>query len=175
LEADRLYGVSDRAQLIFTISCAFFLWDFYYLVFLDDKLDFTMFIHHIVFFSCFILVQAPFIQYYAIRILLFEVSTIFLNPRQMLKMLGKSGILFKCLEICFGISFLLVRNIYGIWFSVDAILYMNDNMNKISASKNVVRFIIAANVFANGLNLYWMAVIVRMVTSSKKETKKVSG
>jgi len=94
LERDRLYGLSERASFVFSISAGFFLYDLSNCRDADMKVDrasFLYMVHHLASALCYILVQSPFLQYYAVRLLLYELSTPFLNVRNMLLLLGHKG------------------------------------------------------------------------------------
>lgn len=171
LEADHINGISDQAQMIFAISCAYFFYDFLYLVFVAYKLDVEMVAHHTVVFTCFMIVQQPFLQYYSIRIILFELSTIFLNIRQMLKYVEKTQSSFYAfVETSFGVSFVLVRVVYGVTMSAGAFNEVYQKRNEVTRTRSMC-FIGLANFFMTALNLYWLNIIVR--TKFKKKKKEV--
>ncbi|GBG25564.1 Topoisomerase I damage affected protein 4 [Hondaea fermentalgiana] len=168
MDADRMYGFSDRANLLFAHSCGFFLWDIYVCV-ARAKIDWGFLVHGISCFLCYLFGQYPYLHYWGVRFLLYELSTPFLNAMLLLRQLGHKGLLHSCMQNMFGYSFLLVRIFYG--FTISA-LFTRDTLDLLRSGKAhstfVVIYYLAANVALNSLNSFWLYKM--LMTRSKKST-----
>mmetsp|Transcript_6221 Transcript_6221/g.11550 ORF Transcript_6221/g.11550 Transcript_6221/m.11550 type:complete len:265 (+) Transcript_6221:218-1012(+) len=169
---DRVYGKSNAANLVFTISTGYFLYDIQNCV-SENGIMWPFTAHHVASSICYVLVQRPFLPYYAIWFLLYEVSTIFLNIRNIMSHSGHgSHPLMPFFEKCFGYSFILVRIGMGIPISLmavyDTLTAYNDG--KLHSVPVMVYFMIA-NAGLNGLNLFWLTKILAAARgkSDKKE------
>jgi hypothetical protein len=162
IERDRVYGRSDRANLAFSTATAFFLYDLRNLR-SSKGVEWTYVYHHSACALCYALVQHPFLAYYAVRLLLYELSTPFLNVRQGLVLLGrKSSPVLPIAEKLFGYSFLIIRLAMGLPLSYMALrdaraLYQSGRQH----STAVMAYFVVANLGLNGLNLFWSYMLIR--------------
>ncbi|GBG30464.1 Transmembrane protein 56 [Hondaea fermentalgiana] len=162
IEIDRAYGRSERAMLAFSISCGFFLYDTKN-CFKSTGPQWPYIFHHVACFFCYNFVQYPFLQYYAVRFLLFELSTPFMNIRSLMLLLGRKGTpLFQAIERSFALSFLIVRILMGVPLSLFAfydayVLYESGKQH----STPVMAYFCFANAGLNALNLFWMSTMVQ--------------
>jgi len=168
MEEDRVYGSSDMANLICAIAAGYFFFDMGACL-TGEKVDPLMVFHHLASFLCYTFVQYQFLAYYAVRLLLYELSTPLLDIREMMLLLGyRNTPQLAKVEKAFGIVFLAARILYGIPLSIGA-LY--DVMNVWWSSNSVhsdfiVVYFIVANVGLNTLNIMWLTKMIR-----KKQTK----
>mmetsp|Transcript_13143 Transcript_13143/g.16378 ORF Transcript_13143/g.16378 Transcript_13143/m.16378 type:complete len:271 (+) Transcript_13143:232-1044(+) len=176
IEEDHMYGFSDRANLIFAVSSAFFLWDTMVLFAPQQKsMQYEFLLHHVLSMICYILVQQPFLQYHSIRMLLMELSSPFLAVRTILLNVGKTeNNLYKAVEAMFLLSFIAARILYAIPVSALAMYETyHAYINGLIHTNFACGYIVCANLAANSLNLLWTSKIYKMATrvavSSKKE------
>mmetsp|Transcript_1911 Transcript_1911/g.2464 ORF Transcript_1911/g.2464 Transcript_1911/m.2464 type:complete len:251 (+) Transcript_1911:210-962(+) len=166
---DRMYGFSDRINMVFSISTAYFMWDINTSMVqgLNDK---KVYIHAVVCTLCYIFGQYPFLHYYGIRFLLFEVSSVFMQLRQLILLSDmRNTPLFSMVQATFGITFLVTRILYGIPLSL---AFWNESIDLLLHGKPhsyyVVVFYFLANVILNALNVIWMYMIFRKFLKPRK-------
>jgi len=166
IDKDRMYGYSDRTNLLFAHSCGFFLWDIY-ICLAREKIDLGFLLHGIACFLCYLFGQFPFLHYYGVRFLLFELSTPFLNLMLILKQLGKVGKFHDMIKMIFGYSFLLVRIFYGFLLSGGFFMETIDLVrNGKPHSMGVALYYMAANFSLNMLNLMWLSQMIAAKSKS---------
>jgi len=168
IEADRVYGYSLRANRVFSITVGFFLYDLYNCFPPGGCIQWEFIAHHLASAVCYVFVQFPFLAYYAVRLLLYELSTPFLNLRQILLLLGHTGTpTLRFAEKSFGIVFVLVRILMGVPLSAlafrDVYLLVTEGEPH---SVGIVAYFTIANLGLNGLNLHWLRLLIR--TARKK-------
>eukprot|EP00512_Aurantiochytrium_limacinum_P003910 CAMPEP_0171500488 /NCGR_PEP_ID=MMETSP0958-20121227/9014_1 /TAXON_ID=87120 /ORGANISM="Aurantiochytrium limacinum, Strain ATCCMYA-1381" /LENGTH=264 /DNA_ID=CAMNT_0012035165 /DNA_START=164 /DNA_END=958 /DNA_ORIENTATION=- len=161
IEVDREFGYSKRAATAFAISSGFFLYDIKN-CFKSTGPQWAYIFHHVACFFCYECVQYPFLPYYAVRFLLFELSTPFMNTRSVLMLLGrKDTALFKAIEHSFVLSFLVVRILMGIPLSIFAFIEAYDMyMASRQHSTFIMAFFTLANFGLNALNLNWLSIMM---------------
>jgi len=167
-ELDRLYGFSDRANLLFAHSCGFFLWDIFVCLG-ASKIDVGFLCHAIACFVCYLFGQYPYLHYWGVRFLLYELSTPFLNAMLIMRQLGYQGTLHDVLKNLFGYTFLVVRIFYGFYISA---YFTKDSVELLQSGRAhstfAVSYYLLANVVLNGLNSFWLYKM--LLTRSKKTT-----
>lgn len=97
-----------------TFSAGYFLWDTY-IVLTISPISIPFLLHGVGCFWTFWCSSKQNLQYFGWRMLMFEVSTIFLNSRQWLVIVYKSHWLLKYMDPLFAVSFFLSRLCWGVW------------------------------------------------------------
>jgi len=162
-----IWGKSDRTQLLFAILSGYFVQDFG-TMFYRETFDIPFAIHHVLFTICFVAVQqSGLLSYYSIRMILFELTTIFFQLARMSYYLDYVGAQ-AFFNQCFGVLFLIIRNIYGIYISVDA-YRMLLNYPADLPNKYLIGLIAFANVTVHIMNAHWLRLILKKSGLFKKE------
>jgi len=172
-ENDRIYGASDKAAWIFSFSSAYFIVDLMYM-FTGGNLNLPMLSHHLAGIAVYLTCQSPFMQFYGVCGLLYELSTPFLTLRSMHQILGlpKDNLIYQSIEYSFVLTFFLCRFAFGLPISMLAIyegglLAFNGNLT----SPISYAILTTANTGINCLNCWWMAKIVKMVGRNMLQKK----
>mmetsp|Transcript_6476 Transcript_6476/g.7404 ORF Transcript_6476/g.7404 Transcript_6476/m.7404 type:complete len:250 (+) Transcript_6476:192-941(+) len=161
INEDRMYGFSDRCNLIYAIATSYFLWDINTCL-VQGLTDAKVYIHAAVCTLCYLFSQHPYLHYYGVRFLLFEISSVFMQLRQILLLLElQKTSLFRTIQMMFGLSFMATRIFYGLWLSssfwIDSIdLLRNGKPHSVF----VVVFYFVANVILCSLNILWMGMMI---------------
>lgn len=162
IEENRIYGYSLLGNQAFAIASGFFLYDTTN-CFKSTGPMYAYIAHHLASFLCYTFVQYPFLCYYAVRFLLYELSTPLLDVRSMLLVLKrKDTALFVAVEKTFGLTFFAVRICMGIPLSLQAFrdtYYLFDANEQHSTP--VAIFFIFANLGLNALNVHWMGLMFK--------------
>jgi len=158
---DHLYGFSDRINLLFAHSCAYFLWDTYCEL-SKKKANFGFIGHGIACFLCYLFGQYPFLHFYGVRFLQFELSSPFLNIVGLFRLLRlERHPFYKYLQGTFGLTFLVVRIIYGFplsyhFFQETIRLLQNGSAHNFG----VLGYYMVSNLALNALNLTWLVLMI---------------
>mmetsp|Transcript_12023 Transcript_12023/g.19111 ORF Transcript_12023/g.19111 Transcript_12023/m.19111 type:complete len:259 (+) Transcript_12023:316-1092(+) len=174
ISADPMYGHSDSVSMLFAHSAGYFIWDIVS-VLRKEELDKGFIAHAICCSLCYVFGQYPYLQYFGIRFLLFEMSTPFLNIMMLLRQLGHIESRYHTWsKNMFGYTFLSVRIFFGFPTSYSflseafPLLWSNTHHSTL-----VVVYYIFANLALNFLNVFWLMSILRM--KGAKEKKKLVG
>jgi len=157
LDEDRAFGSHRDAGFLTAIAIGYFTWDA-----LESIIHFTeigFVIHGVACLTIFVLGTRPFLQYYAVRFLLWEVSTIFLDIHWFLDKTGKTG---STLQLINGFAllsvFFCVRLIWGGMMSYDFFVTLNAVYDHLPLVYIVVYG--ASNIMLQGLNWFWFTKMV---------------
>ncbi|KAK2466750.1 hypothetical protein APHAL10511_001008 [Amanita phalloides] len=154
---DRAFGWDDRVGFVNAIACGYFLWDA-----LDATVNFidTGYVMHGM--ACFIIYALsfkPFVSYYAVRCLVWEASTFFLNNHWFLDKIGRTGSTLQLANgLCLLLTFICVRIIYGGNISYNffvTLWHVYDDTPFLYALVYT-----AGNLLLQGLNWYWLAKMI---------------
>ncbi|KIJ69071.1 hypothetical protein HYDPIDRAFT_80212 [Hydnomerulius pinastri MD-312] len=171
LVEDRAFGVHRNAGFVCAIAIGYFIWDA-----IESIVHFTdigFVIHGVACLTIFVLGSRPFVQYYSMRFLLWEVSTIFLDLHWFLDKTGKTG---TTLQLVNGVAllgaFFSVRLIWGGKMSYDFFITLNGVYEHLPLVYIVVYG--AANIMLQGLNWFWFT---KMISALRKRftSKPVNG
>ncbi|KAF9246437.1 DUF887-domain-containing protein [Melanogaster broomeanus] len=171
LEEDRAFGSHSNATFTVAIAIGYFMWDA--VVSIIHFTDIGFVVHGVACLSIFLLGARPFAQYYAMRFLLWEVSTIFLDIHWILDKTGKTG---STLQLINGFAllgaFFSVRLIWGGMMSYDFLVTLNGVYGKLPLIYAVVYG--PSNIMLNGLNWFWFT---KMISALRKrfDTKPGNG
>ncbi len=165
MERDHMYGHSDGAMVLFASSCGYFAWDLYATL-SKSTVEWGFVVHAVACFLCYLFGQFPYLHYYGVRFLLFELSTPFLNVMLLLRQVGSKGALHSAVQSLFGYSFLACRILYGFPLSY---FFWQESLELLRSGKQhsafVVVYYLVANLALNGLNAFWL---VGMLTKRRK-------
>ncbi|KAG9318568.1 DUF887-domain-containing protein [Chiua virens] len=162
LDEDRAFGTYPDASFLFAIALGYFMWDAFESIFHFSDIGFV--IHGVACLAIFVLGSRPFVHYYAVRFLLWEVSTIFLNINWFLDKLGKTG---SKLQLANGVallsSFFCVRLVWGGKMSYDFFVTLNGIYTEIPLL--YIMLYGTSNLMLQGLNWFWFT---KMISALRK-------
>lgn len=171
-DSNDLYWAHDRySSSMLVLISSYLLYDLFYELLFSQKFVFV--IHHVVSFLTFgYCALRPFFQVSAVRFMIYEASTPFMNFRKLLLAYNKQdSILFSATNLAFLVTFFLARLLFGFYFSFRTIapfLFEND-IHKIPAIAGW--FFTISNLILNLLNTHWAASIARFAFNSRKPIK----
>mmetsp|Transcript_10338 Transcript_10338/g.11876 ORF Transcript_10338/g.11876 Transcript_10338/m.11876 type:complete len:267 (+) Transcript_10338:220-1020(+) len=177
LEQNVFYQNSENTRALFALSAGYFIWDVI-IVFRTSPFDYKFFFHGIVCLTIYWVNQRPFLHYYGFRFLLFELSTPFLNLRKYVALLrGEDHALVKPLSWLFGISFLVVRILWGIPLMYRFQLVAYEELSTLSLGGNadevarivIIVWLLVIGILMTILNLVWMWEMIKMSQETQKE------
>lgn len=157
------YGYSRRVMCTCAISASYFLWDVIIVVF-DDKIDLAFLFHGVACFLCYSFALRPFLSKFACWFLLYELSTPFLNVRNILLITGKKDSdVFRLYQTLFGVTFFAVRILYGIPVTI---LLINETLNHMEKENFFHNYFVAwyclvAAALLCFLNIYWFSIMLK--------------
>mmetsp|Transcript_20562 Transcript_20562/g.50705 ORF Transcript_20562/g.50705 Transcript_20562/m.50705 type:complete len:140 (-) Transcript_20562:33-452(-) len=105
-------------------------------------------------------------HYYGAVFILFELSTPFLNLRNLLRLIGRDrSLLFRLSEASFTVTFFAVRVVFGLRMSAQvwSELLPAALGDVAVVGQGVALGVLAGNIVANGLNLFWAGTVVKML------------
>ncbi|KZP21219.1 DUF887-domain-containing protein [Athelia psychrophila] len=165
LENDRAFGWDDRAGPVLAFACGYFIWDTLDAIF--NFIDVGFVLHGL---SCTLLYTmgfSPFLAYYGVRCLFWELSTVFLNIHWFLDKTGRTGTKFQLINGFFLlVSFFGVRLVWGGMVSYQFFHTLYETRHEVSLVYLVIYG--AGNLLLQSLNIIWFA---KMVTALKKRFK----
>ncbi|KAF9227826.1 DUF887-domain-containing protein [Gyrodon lividus] len=170
LDEDRAFGSHRDAGFVSAIAIGYFVWDAFESIIHFTEIGFV--IHGVACLTIFVLGTRPFVQYYSIRFLLWEVSTIFLDIHWFLDKTGKTG---STLQLINGFAllsvFFCVRLIWGGKMSYEFFVTLNGVYEHLPLVYIVVYG--ASNIMLQGLNWFWF---MKMIGALRKRftTKSVN-
>ncbi|EGN95539.1 hypothetical protein SERLA73DRAFT_186601 [Serpula lacrymans var. lacrymans S7.3] len=162
LDEDRAFGWHDEACFVQAVACGYFLWDS-----ADSLIHFTDigFVFHG--FSCLAIYGLglkPFLFYYGVRFLFWELSTIFLNIHWFLDKTGKTGSILQLVNGAFLLcSFASVRLIWGGKMSYEFFQTLYSVRNQIPFTFVIVYGV--GNIVLQTLNWLWF---MKMISALRK-------
>ncbi|KAJ7709597.1 DUF887-domain-containing protein [Mycena rosella] len=162
LDAERVFGWSERSGTVQAVASGYFLWDSIDTLVNFEDLGFVL--HGLACLAIYLFSFQPFLAYYASRCLLWEASTFFLNIHWALDKTNRTG---STLQLINGIfllaTFFSVRIVYGGFTSYQFFQSLYDGRDKIPHI--TIALIGVGNVLLQGLNWFWLA---KMIGSLRK-------
>ncbi|KAG0152361.1 hypothetical protein CROQUDRAFT_649752 [Cronartium quercuum f. sp. fusiforme G11] len=164
---DKIFGYDHLAMNFLSISAGYFLWDIIVSSVLVLKgYGIGFFLHA---FSCFIAYLytiKPFVGYYGFVFLLWEASTIFLNPHWFFDKIGMTGSKAQMYNgVALLITFFLSRLVLGNWASYQIFLHGTNPAIRERVGPKTMNTILCLDVLLSVLNIYWF---YQMIASIKK-------
>ncbi|PLW23306.1 hypothetical protein PCASD_10957 [Puccinia coronata f. sp. avenae] len=179
---DKLFGYDRQAMNYLSISTGYFLWDI--LVSLKLTLNrggIGFLLHAISCFIAFLYSIKPFCGYFGFAFLLWEASTIFLNPHWFFDKVGMSG---SKAQLFNGVALLVVfffsRLVLGNYTSYQLFMLSFEDGVRQKAGARLLNTIRILDLLLSGLNMFWFYQMISSVmnrfstptTPSKSSQKK---
>ncbi|KAG1756407.1 DUF887-domain-containing protein [Suillus paluster] len=161
LNENRAFGWDENAGFVIAVATGYFIWDT-----LESIIHFSDigFVFHGI--SCLLIYGfafTPFVPYYGVRFLFWELSTVFLNIHWFLDKTGKTG---STLQLVNGIvliaTFFFVRCLWGAKMSYDFFVTLNGVYDQVSTPYVIIYG--GGNVLLQGLNWFWFAKMIAALT-----------
>ncbi|KAH7104033.1 TLC domain-containing protein [Auriculariales sp. MPI-PUGE-AT-0066] len=169
LAADKAFGWDPRAGVAVAVACGYFLWDIVHSLTHYTGIGFVL--HGVACFTVFILGFTPFVAYWGVRCLLFEVSTPFLNIQWYLIKAGLAdGILGKVNGLLLLTSFFLARILFGGYIAYGFFTTLSSVADKMPWWYTAVYGV--SNVLLNSLNVFWFGKMLAQVGGKSKANPK---
>ncbi|KAF8559660.1 DUF887-domain-containing protein [Imleria badia] len=157
LDDDRAFGTNPDANFLLAIAVGYFIWDALESILHFSEVGFV--VHGVACLTIFTLATRPFVHYYVVRFLFWEVSTIFLNLNWFLDKTGKTG---SRLQLVNGIallgSFFCVRLVWGGKMSYDFFVTLNGVYTELPLVYIMVYG--TSNLMLQGLNWFWFTKMI---------------
>jgi len=168
LDQDRAFGWDTRAGTVQAVASGYFLWDT-----IDAVVNFTdvgFVIHALACLVIYMLSFKPFLAYYAVRCLFWEMSTFFLNIHWFLDKTGHTGSTFQLINGVFLIlSFFGVRIVWGGYISYNFFHTLCDVSHELPGLYIAIYGL--GNILLQALNWFWFG---KMIASLQKRFKGAS-
>jgi hypothetical protein len=159
------------------LATGYFLWDIYVCYVHYEEIGFEFTVHALSCFLVYLISLAPFIMYYTHRVLLFELSTIFLNNLWYMDKtgLGKSSFLYISNIVFLIATFFCSRLVWGFQTSYLFFLDVFENIAHIPKIPCIILLI--TNLILYGLNIFWfskmlLAIKRRLLGKNEMENKE---
>jgi len=158
LSADRAFGWDERAGTAFSVAAAYFLWDTIDMILHFEAIGFVA--HGAACFFVYFLCFRPFLAYYAVRCLLWEGSTIFLNFHWYMDKSGFSGSRLQTVNgVLLLASFTGLRIVFGGYISYAfsmTVLQVRDQV-----PLGIALYYACGNLLLQGLNWFWLFAMLK--------------
>jgi len=160
------YANHPPSAMVFSIALGYFVWDLFTCIYC--KWDYGYWAHAI---ACMFVYGAslyPFLHYWGLFFLLFELSTPLLHLRWFAiaaKMPKKNPLLFNIIQYSFAGLFFLTRIVMGLtasaiwWGEMVALLQSGAHNTAVGVGY------MACNIVLNLLNVYWFSLMIKSVLS----------
>ncbi|MBW0499644.1 hypothetical protein O181_039359 [Austropuccinia psidii MF-1] len=169
---DKLFGYHHHAMNLLSVSAGYFLWDVIVSLKMTLNGQGVGFLVHAV--CCFVafFFSRVFAGYFGFAFLLWEASTIFLNPHWFFDKVGMTG---SKLQIYNGIvllaSFFFSRLVYGNYVSYQLVMSTLQDGVRQKAGARLLNTILTLDFLLSALNIYWF---YQMITSVRKRFQPAS-
>ncbi|KAJ3008947.1 hypothetical protein HKX48_008257 [Thoreauomyces humboldtii] len=171
LSTDKVLAYDPYAGEVYAVAAGYFLWDSVVCLWNVKLFGLGFALHGIACLAVFLLAFRPFLMYYGAAFLMFELSTPFLNVHWFCDKTGRSG---STLQLVNGVLliavFFLARIVFGLYNSADFFVTCYQRLDVIPAAYVWVYGI--ANVFLNGLNMFWLTKMVAAIQSRYVSSKR---
>ncbi|KAI4294249.1 hypothetical protein K525DRAFT_244259 [Schizophyllum commune Loenen D] len=158
LAANRIHGWDYDAAIAHSVAVGYFLWDTADAIINFVDLGFVA--HGMACLLVYGLSYRPFVLYYGVRCLLWEISTIFLNIHWFLDKLGKTGSTAQKINGALLLaSFFGVRIVYGGMVSAQFLTELYTIRRDVSTTVCVVYG--GGNILLQGLNWFWFFKMIQ--------------
>ncbi|EGG05256.1 uncharacterized protein MELLADRAFT_88188 [Melampsora larici-populina 98AG31] len=170
LHDDKLFGYNPFAVNLLSISTGYFLWDIAVSTLMVIKGNgIGFFLHAASCFIAFLYTIKPFGGYYGFVFLLWESSTIFLNPHWFFDKIGMTGSKAQMYNgIALLITFFLSRLVLGNYVSYEIFVSTSQPGVSERVGRKTLNTILSLDVLLSVLNVYWF---YQMISSIKKRMK----
>jgi hypothetical protein len=187
LPKDVIFKTSYWSNMVCAISGGYFVWDLLICLKHLSVIGYGFLLHAVYCGIVFLGVQfPPMLHYFALTYLLYEATTVFMNPFVMMEMMKthptkKRGDTFHKVQfyisVCFALLFLVIRMIGGNYYLYLLWEIPSARMNEMTAYHQMMwKIFFVAGVLSSLLNTYWFAEIVKqalgVLTGGKSEDSK---
>lgn len=170
-----LYDYIPLAQTIFCISTGYFAWDLCMVFLVAPKLDLMFACHAVICFLSYSLALYPYLHYYGVCFLLFELSTPFMYVRQTLILLKQylpeldlDRYIYR-VEVVFALVFAVVRLGFGLPMSYGVWRDVLSTQQPPGHHPLIPYYYITADFLLCCLNVMWMrGMVMRKLQPSKR-------
>lgn len=172
---DKAFGWDDDMGFVLAVACGYFLWDTIDAV--VNFVDLGFVVHGTACLFIYLMSFTPFMAYYGIRCLLWEISTVLLNNHWFLDKTGRTGSTTQLLNGVFLISaFFGVRIVYGGILSYDFLRTLGQVRDQVPVAYVLVHGL--GNIVLQGLNWFWFYKMIdalrrRFSVNNKEHAKLV--
>jgi len=158
LSADRAFGWDGRAGTAFAVAAGYFLWDTIDMIIHFEAFGFVA--HGAACFFVYFLCFRPFLAYYAIRCLLWEGSTVFLNIHWYMDKSGLAGSRLQTINGVFLLaSFIGLRIVFGGYISYAFSKLILQVRGEVPLA--VALYYACGNFLLQGLNWFWLFAMLK--------------
>ncbi|KAG2157463.1 TLC domain-containing protein [Suillus clintonianus] len=161
LDQNRAFGWHEDAGFVIAIATGYFIWDTLESIIHFSDIGFVL--HGI---SCLLIYGlsfTPFVPYYGVRFLFWELSTVFLDIHWFLDKTGKTG---STLQLVNGIAlittFFSVRCVWGAMMSYDFFVTLNSVYDQVLTPYLIIYG--GGNVLLQVLNWFWFTKMITALT-----------
>ncbi|GAM21117.1 hypothetical protein SAMD00019534_042920 [Acytostelium subglobosum LB1] len=162
---DPVYYYSDLIYYQFIISGGYFLWDLKVGLSAPDLVGRVMVFHA----CCGVLATqyvnllhgGPLYACFTAKLFLYELSTIPLNIKGFLQVVNPKSKFYEWTLLSFAVSFILVRCIWGVYTTLNMLIYIYPTLDSYPMDKNMV--LIGETMATSLMNLYWGGLIMTKV------------
>lgn len=159
LNSDRLFGYTPVSGDLMAVAIGYFFWDVYVCLRYLHIFGLGFLAHAISCFMVFLFSMRPFLIYFGIRVLLWELSTPFLNINWFCDKLGLTG---SKLQLYNGIAlvtiFFFARVVFGWWTSYH--FFHTFYTRRDELPMGIPWIYAAGNVILNSLNAFWFTKLI---------------
>ncbi|PVU91570.1 hypothetical protein BB560_006115 [Smittium megazygosporum] len=172
---DHVLGVSKNAMIVCGFSTGYFLWDAIICIANVSSGGIADVFHGVCCFITFSSIYNPALQYYLPRVLLYELSTLFMNVYKVFNSTTYFPETLKTINsMLFAITFFVVRIVLGALFSLN--VYYDLIVNRHRIPLWIIIFYFTNNIILNILNVFWFRKILhvarKQLLKPKPQTKE---
>jgi hypothetical protein len=175
LPKDVIFKTSYVSSLVTAISGGYFVWDLMICIKHLSIIGYGFLLHAVYCGIVFLGVQfPPMLHYFALTYLLYEATTVFMNPFVMMEMLKthptkKRGDTFHKVQfyisVCFALLFLVIRMIGGNYYLYLLWEVPSARLSEMTEYHQIMwKIFFTMGVISSLLNTYWFAEIVKQAT-----------
>ncbi|RKP20589.1 DUF887 family protein [Rozella allomycis CSF55] len=162
LDASNIFGYDPFAGNVYGVVCGYFLYDVICCIKYFKLFGIGFLIHGVACLIVYLGSFRPFLMYHGGYFLLYESTTPFLNIHWFLHKLGKSGSKEQKINgVILAVTFLVVRIIFGLYWSIIVIRSIAMNFENIPIEFQFIY--LTSNVVLNMLNIYWFTLIMNSI------------
>lgn len=169
LRQEWVWAYTGYSELMMNIFCSYLLSDFFIEFFAERNPLFLL--HHCIVFTVYVYsATRPFAHYICAGFILWECSTLFLSLRRILLELRLHRTrVFQYVEQAFVVSFVLVRIVFGFYFSYQALKVLLFYHTKRQIPVVVGLLSVSANAILHTMNVYWLSIIYKKFLAQQKK------
>lgn len=157
---ERVFAIDDLMTQIVILSTGYFIWDLFVCVYYFRLYGKGFLVHATMACMATLVALRPCLSYYAVRFLLFELSTIFVDLHWLLEKLGwEDGLLIKINDFCVLLAYFFIRICYGYFCTWNIYLDLDEQRGYLSPSVRAT--VLGFNFMTHYLNAIWFYRLIR--------------